>query len=90
LAGHLRVRRGHEYIPQVLDAWLDIFPLVVPSGSYVSRAWRLVADHQMSYWDAMLVAACVDAGVTRLYTEDVQGKPAIEGVEFINPFKKGA
>lgn len=72
--------------PAVIAAWLDIFPLVLPSRAVVEHAWRIMTTHQMSYWDSMLLAACVDAGVTQLYTEDMQGTATIEGVQLTNPF----
>jgi predicted nucleic acid-binding protein len=62
------------------------FPLAPTSDHLVLDALRLRKIHQLSYWDALLIAGCIDAGVTRLYTEDLQGKPVIEGVEIINPF----
>lgn len=33
-------------------------------------------DRQCSYWDAMIIAACLEAGVTRLYSEDLPGAGA--------------
>lgn len=42
---------------------------------------------QVSPWDALLIAACADAGVTQLFTEDMQGRPVIEGVTLVDPFK---
>lgn len=72
--------------PAVIAAWLDIFPLVLPSRVVVEHAWRIMTTHQMSYWDSMLLAACIDAGVTQMYTEDMQGQTTIEGVQLINPF----
>jgi predicted nucleic acid-binding protein len=36
----------------------------------------------------MLLAACADAGVERLYSEDVQSCPSISGVEIVNPFQQ--
>ena len=39
----------------------------------------------VSFWDSMLYAACLDTGVTRLYSEDVPGS-AIPGLEIVNPF----
>lgn len=73
-------------VPEVVDAWLDIFPIVFPSRAVLSTAWRLHSQFQVSYWDAMLLAACRDAGITRLYTEDLQSQPIIEGIEIVNPF----
>jgi len=40
----------------------------------------------MSYWDAMIVAACLEAGVTKLYSEDSFGYDNIDGLEIVNPF----
>ncbi len=80
-AGHIRIQAS-----EVIDAWLEVFPLVFPTRAVLITAWRLQAQFQVSYWDAMLLAACRDAGVTRLYTEDLQSQPIIDGVEIVNPF----
>jgi predicted nucleic acid-binding protein len=80
-AGQFRIQ-----VPEVVDAWLEIFPLALPTRAVLSTAWRLQSQFQVSYWDAMLLAACRDAGVTRLYTEDLQSRPIIEGIEIVNPF----
>ena len=40
----------------------------------------------LSSWDALLVASCLEAGVTRLYTEDFDDSLKAEGLEVINPF----
>lgn len=74
-------------IAEVLRAWMDIFPLVLPTPGVLVGGWRLQSLHQLSYWDSLLLAACADAGVTRLYTEDLQSKPVIEGIELVNPFR---
>ena len=43
-------------------------------------------DQQWSYWDALLVAASMEAGVTRLYSEDLPGRQPPPGLEIVNPF----
>jgi predicted nucleic acid-binding protein len=75
------------------DAWarlsefLDVCPLVMPSGSAVlDHARHLHLAHHVSFWDAMILAACCDAGVTLLYSEDVPGND-VSGVAVVNPFK---
>ncbi|MEK6701786.1 MAG: hypothetical protein AABZ53_05955 [Planctomycetota bacterium] len=62
------------------------FPIVLPQLTTLDRSLRIHAEFQVSSWDALLIAACADAGVTRLYTEDMQSRPVIEGVELVNPF----
>jgi predicted nucleic acid-binding protein len=74
-------------IPEVLVAWLEVFPVAYPRSQVVHNAWRLIDQYQLSYWDAFLIGACIDAGVTRLYTEDLQSRPVIESVEIVNPFQ---
>ncbi|HMN41668.1 MAG TPA: PIN domain-containing protein [Phycisphaerales bacterium] len=62
------------------------FPVSMPQLSTLERSLHIHTRYQMSIWDALLIAACADAGVTRLYTEDMQGRPTIEGVTLVNPF----
>src|SRR5690348_335095 len=50
------------------------FTVIMPRESLVLEALVLRAAHQLSYWDALLLAACVEAGVTALYTEDIQSR----------------
>ncbi|MDM9381314.1 hypothetical protein QUB80_11425 [Chlorogloeopsis sp. ULAP01] len=40
----------------------------------------------LSYWDAMIVAACLEANVQTLYTEDF-GYSKIDELGIVNPFK---
>src|SRR5258708_2849430 len=74
------------------DAWrhlgllLDSLPLVVPRESVLDRARVLQVDSHWSFWDALIVGACIEANVSRLFTEDVPGHKSPEGLEIINPF----
>jgi predicted nucleic acid-binding protein len=36
----------------------------------LTRAEQLTATNNFSFWDAMIVAACTEGSITRLYTED--------------------
>lgn len=68
-----------------LRSFLILFPLVTPSPGLLERARFLHVDRQMSFWDAMMVGACLDAGVDLLYTEDTPGAE-VQGLQVINPF----
>lgn len=64
-----------------------IWKLILPSENVLLRAEQLAATHNLSFWDAMVVAACVEGGVTRLYTEDFDNSLSqATGVEIVNPF----
>lgn len=71
-----------EYVRAIRER----FPIAVPGARASELAIDIHVREQVSIWDAMLLAACVDAGVTRLYSEDMQSRPTIRGVTIINPF----
>jgi len=72
---------------EAVSALRSCFPIVLPQLSALERSLRIQVRDQVSPWDALLIAACADAGVTRLFTEDMQGQRAIEGVTLVNPFE---
>lgn len=49
-------------------------------------AMQLYSRYSLSHWDSLLVAACQEAGVTSLYSEDMQHGANYDGVMIINPF----
>src|SRR5258708_38635983 len=62
-----------------------IWRLALPSEKVLTRAEALTSAHHLSFWDAMIVAACVDGGITRLYTEDFDDSISkTTGVEIVN------
>jgi len=76
----------------VVDAWyrladyLAIFPLILPAAGALERARILLIEDGWSFWDAMIVAACLECGVTRLYSEDLPGRAVRWPLEVVNPF----
>ncbi|MFN0145651.1 MAG: PIN domain-containing protein [Dehalococcoidia bacterium] len=59
---------------------------VMPSPALFERALQLRRSHQLSFWDCLIIAAALQAGCTRLLTEDLQHGQVIEGVRIENPF----
>lgn len=43
-------------------------------------------EHRISFWDALIVRAAVEAGCDRLLTEDLNAGQVIDGVRIENPF----
>ncbi len=68
-----------------LADWMLSFPLALPSEDVLDRAGVLHVEQQWSFWDAMIIAACLETGVERLYTEDLPGRP-VDTLEIVNPF----
>jgi predicted nucleic acid-binding protein len=73
------------------DAWArlvdfrQLFPLVVPSPAALSRARELHLGHRVSFWDALIVAACLETGAKTLHSEDVPVRDAFDGLRVVNP-----
>ncbi len=74
-----------EAAAQVRD-WQILFPVVTADTHALRRALNAVADHTMSFWDALLWATVRKAGATVLFTEDFQHRRELDGVRFVNPF----
>lgn len=74
------------------DAWADLHELrrswkaSLPTWSVQDNKREIMRRFGTSLWDALLVAACVEAGVTCLYSEDFGNLSSLGGVEIVNPF----
>jgi predicted nucleic acid-binding protein len=62
------------------------FGLQFPGWDVLERAERLLSAYSLSFWDAMIISACLEGGVTRLYSEDFDAYPRVDGLEIANPF----
>ena len=70
-----------------LEQLRSLWRLILPSENVFVRGENLTATHNLSFWDAMVVAACMEGGITRLYTEDFDDSLSqATGVEIVNPF----
>jgi len=59
----------------------------LPSWAILDEAEKLMSTGNLSIWDAMIVAACQQNGVTKLYSEDFDNSTtALTGITIINPF----
>ncbi len=61
-------------------------PLAVDAG-LLERAWTIQDRYQLSFWDALIVAAARSASCRYLLTEDLQADQDMDGVLVINPFR---
>jgi predicted nucleic acid-binding protein len=55
----------------------------------VDSAWALQDQLQLSYWDALMVAAAQQQGCAFLLTEDLQHGQRIDRIRILNPFVVG-
>ena len=60
---------------------------VMPTQQLYERALDIHVRYQFHFYDALIVAAALTAGCTRLYSEDLQHGQQIEGLTVENPFR---
>lgn len=75
-------------IQRTIDSWRAVLPVQAADQEDLLAALDAVKTHQLAFWDAMLWASARRAGVRHLLTEDLQDGFELQGVTFINPFKR--
>jgi predicted nucleic acid-binding protein len=83
LLGKLR----HDELLQTFAKTRASFRLIAPVASVLDRSLDLASRFSLSRWDSMIVAACIEAGVTKLYTEDLGSPTKFDSLELENPFQ---
>lgn len=81
-----RVPLSSEQAQAYLDAVLAPLVQVGSSTDLYRRALDLRARWQFSFYDALIVAAALKAGCTRLLSEDLQHGQKVGQQTIINPF----
>jgi len=61
-------------------------PVAVDAG-VLERAWKIQDRYQLSFWDALIVAAAKVSSCRYLLTEDLQADQNLDGVTIVNPFR---
>ena len=81
-----KARRSRSDARTAILKWGDVFPLIETSSDVLLAASDLSADHQLSIWDAIILAAAADAHCRLLLSEDLQDGFTWGGVTVTNPF----
>jgi predicted nucleic acid-binding protein len=79
-------RSGADVHADIQDI-LAMFPLAFPTKEVILRALDLHSRYSLSHWDSMLVAACIEADVDTLYSEDLDDGATYDSVEIVNPLR---
>lgn len=75
-------------IRTTIDAWRAVLPVQAAEDDDLAAALDAVKIHRLGFWDAMLWASAQRAGVRHFLTEDLQDGFVLQGVRFVNPFKR--
>ena len=67
-------------------AHIAILPVVEIDFTLVQRAIGTCRRYQISYWDALIVAAAERAACARILSEDLNPGQSYNGIPVVNPF----
>ncbi len=60
-------------------------PIAV-TGRVIELAWAIQDQHQLSWWDSLIIAAARLGNCRYVLTEDLQENQRIENIVVVNPF----
>lgn len=85
-----KLRRSWADTETALGAFRRLLdpPIPLTVGLH-EKAIALARNHRFSFYDALIVAAAMQAGCRLLLTEDMADGAAIDGLTIRNPFKTG-
>jgi len=69
----------------ILMEFAEAFGTSVSEARTALAAADLVVDHQLQFWDALIISAAVDAGCAVLLSEDMQHGFVTRGLTIVNP-----
>ena len=76
---------GHD-IRRYLESVLAPLLRVQPSLRLYHASLDIQSRYGFAYYDALIVAAALDAGCATVYSEDLQDRQRIEGLTVVDPF----
>ena len=75
-----------DRVRSLLDEVLIPLWQVNSTVALYQNAISLRSQHSLSFYDSLIVAAALEAGCTRLYSEDMQHGQQIQRLTILNPF----
>lgn len=98
--GRISFQVLHEFYVKVTQKWpaaresaraevrdLLAWAPVTINESVVEQGWKIQDRYQLSFWDAMIVAAAKSASCRYLLTEDLQADQELSGIRVVHPFE---
>lgn len=86
LTGKLKKRATPDEARRFLSGVLVPLWRVMPSPALYARGLELQERYAFSFYDALIVAAAIEGGCTRLWSEDMQNGMKVDRLTIRNPF----
>jgi predicted nucleic acid-binding protein len=87
---HVAMRKfavGAAEVHRRLNIWRRIIPIHAAGDGDLDLALRLVSTHRLGFWDALICATAVGAGLDYLLSEDMQDGRRFGDLTIVNPFR---
>ena len=81
-----KARRPVSDVRESVLAWADSFEVAGSTWPDHQAALDLMVDHQIPYWDALILAVAASQGCRMLISEDFQEGFTWRGLTVVNPF----
>ena len=79
-----------EQIGQLIKSFYEKYPVIELNRAVLLTASQLRQRYSLSFWDSLIAASALSAGVSILHSEDLQHGLVIEGqLQVLNPFVQG-
>ena len=72
---------------QIFLKAFERFEVAVIEPQAIHTAIDISGLYQLSFWDALIVAAAAQTNCTELYTEDLNAGQVVQGIIIVNPFE---
>jgi predicted nucleic acid-binding protein len=83
-----KLGKAWEEIGEAIDDALALVDPPLPLTMTLHAAAREIArDHRYGFYDALIVAAALEAGCDTLFSEDLQDGRAFGALRVVNPFR---
>ena len=79
-----------EIAEAISDVLMTVDPPLALTLDLYAAARALAEDHQLPFYDALIVASAIEAGCDTLFTEDMQHDRKFGRLAIVNPFLESA
>ncbi len=81
-----RTGRARADCRAIINGWIARFTCAPSSEDAFLAALDLATEHQLQFWDALIIAVSAEAGCDMLLSEDMQDGFTWRGLAVVNPF----
>ncbi len=83
-----KIKISHAELDEFLDLFTSIFSVMKLDMKTFNTGLMISRQYGYQHYDSMIIAAALEAGCERLYSEDMQHRQIInKKLQIVNPFK---